>query len=182
MKKKSDDVFQKENEGSLRLRPEAKSFRLTGLHWKDAPQLILGLVSSLVLLTGINLAYAAVFSKDLLIDEGRPDLQHDSLQIIQETVSTSEALLQAMQEDDQDAIQRCRKKLAENEERQKQLFERKAQRLAEHAIAEKALRKRYGATAAGLIVAGLSMLFIFRSRGRLRHHNCAEPSDAADSR
>ena len=71
MKKKSDDVFQKENEGSLRLRPEAKSFRLTGLHWKDAPQLILGLVSSLVLLTGINLAYAAVFSKDLLIDEAR---------------------------------------------------------------------------------------------------------------
>jgi len=87
-----------------------------------------------------------------------------------------------MQEDDQDAIQRYRKKLAENEERQKQLFERKAQRLAEHAIAEKALRKRYGATAAGLIVAGLSMLFIFRSRVGPRHHNCAEPSDAADSR
>ena len=180
--KKSNGVFPKVNEGSLRLNPEAKSFRLTGLHWKDAPQLILGLVSSLVLLTGINLAYAAVFSKDLLIDEGRPDLQHDSLQIIQETVSTSEALLQAMQENDQDAIQRCRKKLAENEERQKQLFERKAQRLAEHAIAEKALRKRYGATSAGLIVAGLSMLFIFRSRVGPRHHNCAEPSDAADSR
>jgi len=75
--KKSNGVFPKVNEGSLRLNPEAKSFRLTGLHWKDAPQLILGLVSSLVLLTGINLAYAAVFSKDLLIDEGRPDLQHD---------------------------------------------------------------------------------------------------------
>ena len=121
---------------------EAKSFRLTGFHWQDAPQLILGLVISLVLLTGINLAYAAVFSKDLLIDEGRADLQHDSLQIIQETVSTSEALLKATREDDQDAIQWCRKKFAENEERQRQLSEREAQRLAEHAIAEKAMARQ----------------------------------------
>ncbi len=182
MKKPSDDVFQRVNEGSLRLNPAAQSFRLTRFHWRDAPQLILGLVGSLILLTGIHLAWAAVFTKDLLIDKDRPDRQEDFLQVAQEVVSTSEALLQAIRDDDQDAIRRCQKKLKENGERQKQLHEREAQRLVEHAIAENALRKRSGATAAGLTVAGLSLLYVSQSLfGRSRRH-LAEPRDAADSR
>jgi len=185
MKKPSDDVFQRVNEGSFRLNPAVQSFRLTRFHWRDAPQLILGLVGSLILLTGIHLAWAAVFTKGLLIDKDRPDRQEDFLQVaqeVQEVVSTSEALLQAIREDDQDAIRRCQKKLEENGERQKQLHEREAQRLVEHAIAENALRKRFGATAAGLTVAGLSLLYVSQSLfGRSRRH-LAEPSDAADSR
>lgn len=181
MKKQSDDVFERVSEGSLRLAPEAQFFRLTGFHWRDTPQLMLGLASTLILLTGVNLAYAAVFAKDLLTDKDRPDVQQE-FQIAREAVANSEALMQAIRKDDQDAIERCKKKLEEFDERQKQRPAREAQRLAEHASAEKALRKRYGAAAAGLIVAGLSLIFVSRSCGRRGHRKLAEPSDPADSR
>lgn len=181
MTERSDDVFERANQASLRLDPEAKSFRLTGFHGRDTLQLIVGVASSLIVLTGINLACAAVFTKNLLIDKDCPDRQQE-LQVIQEAVAHSEALLQALREDDQDALERCRKKLDESVEFQKQLRVREAQRLADHALAEKALRKRYGAAAAGLICAGLSLAFFSRRRPRRGNGRSAEPADAVRSR
>jgi len=163
MKKQSDDVFERVNERALRLDPKAKSFRLTGFHWRDAPRLMLGLAASFILLAGINLAYAAVFEKDLLFDKERPDPQEE-FQVVQEGVALGEAVTQAMREGDQDATQRCRKKFDEFMERHKARQVREAQRVVEHANAEKALRKRYGAAALGLIVAGLSLALFSRSR------------------
>jgi len=181
MKKQSDDVFERVNDGSLRLDPKAKSFRLSGFRWRDTPQLMLGVASILMLLTGINLACAAVFTKNLLIDNDRPGMQQE-LQGFEEVVANADALMEAIRQDDQDAIERCRKKLEACGERQKQRRAREAQRVAEHANAEKALRKRYCAAAVGLIGAGLPLLFVSRSRGRRGHRKLAEPADAMDSR
>ena len=181
MKKHSADIFDRVNKGSFRLDSENQSFRPTGFHWRDAPQLLLGFTSILMLLTGLNLAFAAVVTKNMLLDNDQPDLQQE-FQLVQEVVAHSDALIEAIRKGDQDAIKRCRQKLEEIDERQKQRPAREAQRLAEHAKAEKALRTRYGAAAVGLIVAGLSLIFVSRSLGRRGLCKLAEPTDAMDSR
>lgn len=50
-------LFEKVNEGSFFHDPNAKSFRLTGFQWRDAPALIIGLTMSFLLLTGMNLLW-----------------------------------------------------------------------------------------------------------------------------
>ena len=181
MKNQSDEVFERVNEGSLRLDQEAKSFRLKGFHWRDALPLIIGLAGSLIMLTGVNVARQAVFAKELLVDNDGLNLQQE-LQAIEESVSLSAALTQAIREGDQDAVQRCQKNLEAFEERKKERQAGEARRLAERGQAEKALRKRYGAAAAGLMVVGFSLACVARSLGRRERRTWAEPGDAMDSR
>ena len=56
----NDQLFEKVNEGSFLYFPNAKSFRLTGFQWRSAPALIIGLMMSFLLLTGMNLAWAGL--------------------------------------------------------------------------------------------------------------------------
>jgi len=56
----NDKLFEKVNEGSFFYDPNAKSFQLTGFQWRDAPALIIGLMMSFLLLTGMNLAWAGL--------------------------------------------------------------------------------------------------------------------------
>ena len=56
------------NKKFFRLSEEAKFFDLNGFQRRDFPYLVIGLVDLLILMTGFNLAYAAAFSKDLLVD------------------------------------------------------------------------------------------------------------------
>jgi hypothetical protein len=56
----NDRLFEKVNEGSFFYDPNAKSFQLIGFQWRDAPALIIGLMISFLLLTGMNLAWAGV--------------------------------------------------------------------------------------------------------------------------
>lgn len=181
MKKHSDEVLEREHENALRFDPEAKSFRLTGFEWRDAPQWMLGVAAALLLVTGLNLGRAALFTKDLLVDEGRPDMQRE-LTIVEEGLALSKALTQAMEEGDPGAVERCRKNLDAFDERGKQRQAREVQRLAEHENAEQSLRQRYGAVAAGLIVGGLVLAGVARSLGRRGHRPLAEPTDAVDAR
>jgi hypothetical protein len=56
----NDKLFEKVNQGSFFYDPNAKSFQLTGFRWRDAPALIIGLMMSFLLLTGMNLAWAGL--------------------------------------------------------------------------------------------------------------------------
>lgn len=56
----NDQLLEKVNEGSFFYDPNAKSFRLTGFQWRDAPALIIGLMMSFLLLTSMNLAWAGL--------------------------------------------------------------------------------------------------------------------------
>ena len=56
----NDKILEKVNEGSFFYDPNAKSFQLTGFQWRDAPALIIGLMISFLLLTGMNLAWAGL--------------------------------------------------------------------------------------------------------------------------
>lgn len=60
MKNDTDNLFDKVNEGTFRYDAKARSFRLTGFRWRDAPALAIGLVMSVLLLTGINLAWVGL--------------------------------------------------------------------------------------------------------------------------
>ena len=142
---------------------------------------MLWLATSLVLLTGLNLAREAVFSKDLLGDDVPADLRQD-VPDFQGMIENSEALIQAVRQNDPAAIQRCKDKLAEFQERERQRPAREAQRLAERAIAEKALRQRYGAAAAGLIAAGLVLSRVAQGYSARGHGKAAPVTDAVDSR
>lgn len=181
MNKQSDEGLEREHENSLRFDAAAKSFRLTGFEWRDAPQWLLGGAAALLLLTGVNLGRAAVFTKDLLVDEGRLDMRQE-IDVVEEALALSAALTQAIEEGDPVAVERCRKNLDEFEERERRRQVREAQRLADHANAEQALRKRYGAMAAGLIVGGLVLASVARSLGRRGHRPLAEPTDPIDTR
>lgn len=169
MTERSDDVFERVNTHSLRLDREAGSFRLTGFRWPDAPRLLVAMVGALMMLTGVRLGVAAVFTKDLLIDRDRQDRGRAVLQVAEDAVAASEALLLAMRDDDQEAIARCRRRVEELAARREQLLEREARRAADLAIAGEALRKRHGATAVGLIAVGLALLWVSQNRiGRWR--------------
>ena len=182
MKTRSDDLFERVNEGSFRPDPGAGSFRLTGFTWRDAPRLACGVTGTLILLTGIRLASAAMFADQRLVDRDAGDIEREMLEVTREAVANSDALLQAIRDDDQEAIRRCREKTEANEERLERLRERGGRQAVEHAIAERAMRRRQGATGAGLIGGGLVLLWMTRSRAGRSRRGGADPHDAAEPR
>jgi len=67
MKESVDDEYDR---GSFRLDPQAKSFQMTGFRWRDAPVLLVSLVLSFVLLSGVNLAMGfglAFLNRDVVL-------------------------------------------------------------------------------------------------------------------
>lgn len=180
MKTRSDELFERVNEGSLRLDPGAGSFRLTGFSWRDAPRLACGVAGALILLTGIRLASAALFAEHLLDDPDAGAVEREMLDVTREAVANSDALLEAIRVDDQESIRRCREKTEECEARLGRLREREALRMAERAVAEQALRRRQVATGAASIAGGLGLLALSRGRAGGSRRAGADPTDVAD--